>query len=166
LIDGTPATLTAGIDKGFDAAAHQDWETIHTLGTGIIAGLASTVNLSSNAASATETQVTSNDSQTVGQQLSFAVTAGGTYTVTKYVGVVTAPAAASAAAAQQQSAAAAAAGFDGTLGENTAAWQALWGTGGSTWPATPPWRPTSTPASSTATPGCGGRQRAWTSRPA
>ena len=127
LIDGAPATLTTGIAKGFDAAAHRDWETIQTLGTGIIAGLASTVNLSANAASATDTQVNSNDSQTVGQQLSFSVAAGSTYTVTKYVGVVTAPGAASAAAAaQQQSAAAAAAGFDGTLNENTAAWQALW----------------------------------------
>jgi len=127
LIDGTPATLTTGIAKGFDAAARQDGETIRTLGTGIIAGLASTVQLSANAASATDTQVTSSDSQTVGQHLSFGVTAGSTYTVTKYVGVVTAPDAASAAAsAQQQSAAAAAAGFDGTLSENTTAWQALW----------------------------------------
>ena len=127
LIDGTPATLTTGIASGFSAAAHQDWETIRTLGTGIIAGLASTVDLSANAAGATDTQVSSNDPQTVGQQLSFAVTAGGTYTVTKYVGVVTAPDAASAAAsAQQQSAAAATVGFDGALSENTAAWQALW----------------------------------------
>jgi trehalose/maltose hydrolase-like predicted phosphorylase len=127
LIDGTPATLTTGIAKGFNAGAHQDWETIQTLGTGIIAGLASTVGLSANAATATDTQVTSSDPQTVGQQLSFGVTAGSTYTVTKYIGVVTAPDAASAAtAAQQQSAAVAAAGFDNTLSENTTAWQALW----------------------------------------
>jgi trehalose/maltose hydrolase-like predicted phosphorylase len=127
LIDGTPATLTSGIAKGFDAAAHQDWEAIHTLGTGIVAGLASTVNLSANAATATDTQVSSNDSQTVGQRLSFAVTAGSTYTVTKYVGVVTAPSAASATtSARRQSAAAAAAGFGGMLSEDTAAWQALW----------------------------------------
>jgi trehalose/maltose hydrolase-like predicted phosphorylase len=127
LVDGTPATLTSGISKGFDAATHQDWETIKTLGTGIIAGLASTVNLSASAAGASDTQVSSTDAQTVGQQLSFPVTAGRTYTVTKYLGVVTAPSAASAAAsARRQSAAAAAAGFDGTLGENTTAWQALW----------------------------------------
>src|SRR5581483_1225202 len=112
MIDGTPATLTAGIARGFDAAAHRDWETIHTLGTGIIAGLASTVNLSANAGAVADRQVTSSDSQTVGQQLSFGVKAGGTYTVTKYVGVVTAASAASAAArARRQSAAAAAAGF-------------------------------------------------------
>src|SRR5205823_5527151 len=90
----------------------------------IIAGLASTVDLSANAASATDTQVSSGDSQTVGQQLAFAVTAGGTYTVTKYAGVATA--ASAAASARRQSAAAAAAGFDGMLRENTAAWQALW----------------------------------------
>jgi trehalose/maltose hydrolase-like predicted phosphorylase len=127
LIDGTPATLTTGIAKGFDAAAHRDWETVQTLGTGIIAGLASTVNLSANAGPVTDTQATDNDSQTVGQKLSFGVSAGATYTVSKYVGVITAPSAASAAAAaQRQSAAAAAAGFDGTLSENAAAWQALW----------------------------------------
>jgi trehalose/maltose hydrolase-like predicted phosphorylase len=127
LIDGAPATLTTGIAKGFDATAHRDWETIHTLGTGLIAGLASTVNLSANAGAVTDTQVSGSDSQTVGQQLSFGVTTGSTYTVTKYVGVVTAPGAASAAAAaQQQSAAAAAAGFAATLSENTAAWQKLW----------------------------------------
>lgn len=72
---------------------NRDGETIHSLGTGIIAGLASTVDLGGNAASATDTQVTSNDSQTVGQQRSFAVRAGATYTVTKYLGVVTGPAA-------------------------------------------------------------------------
>jgi trehalose/maltose hydrolase-like predicted phosphorylase len=127
LIDGTPATLTTGIAKGWDSAAHQDWETIQTMGTGIIAGLASTVKLSANAATVTDAKVAGSDSQTVGQQLSFGVTAGGTYTVTKYVGVVTAPGATGAvAAARQQSAAAAAAGFDGTLGKNAAAWQALW----------------------------------------
>ena len=127
LIDGAPATLTAGIARGFDAAAHRDWETIRTLGTGIIAGLASTVNLSANAGAVTDTQVTGSDSQTVGQQLSFGVSAGATYTVSKYVGVRTGPSAASAAAAaQRQSAAAAAAGLDGTLSENAAAWQALW----------------------------------------
>src|SRR5438270_11576190 len=40
-IDGTPATLTTGIARGSDPAKYQDWETIRTLGTGLIAGLAS-----------------------------------------------------------------------------------------------------------------------------
>jgi trehalose/maltose hydrolase-like predicted phosphorylase len=127
LIDGTPATLTTGIAQGFDAAAHRDWETIRTLGTGIIAGLASTVNLSANSGAVTDTRVRSRNSQTVGQRLSFGVSAGGTYTISKYVGVITASSAArAAAAARQQSAAAAAAGFDGTRSENAAAWRALW----------------------------------------
>jgi trehalose/maltose hydrolase-like predicted phosphorylase len=127
LIDGTPATLTTGIAQGWDTVAHQDWETIQTMGTGIVAGLASTVKLSANAGTVSDTKVAGGDAQTVGQQLSFGVTAGGTYTVTKYVGVVTASAATGAAAsARQQSAAAAGAGFDGARSENTAAWQALW----------------------------------------
>jgi trehalose/maltose hydrolase-like predicted phosphorylase len=127
LIDGTPATLTTGIAQGFDAAAHRDWETIRTLGTGIIAGLASTVNLSANSGAVTDTRVRSRNSQTVGQRLSFGVSAGGTYTISKYVGVITAPSAArAAAAARQQSAAAAATGFDGMRSENAAAWRGLW----------------------------------------
>lgn len=30
LIDGTPATLTTGVSKGWDTAARQDWETVET----------------------------------------------------------------------------------------------------------------------------------------
>jgi trehalose/maltose hydrolase-like predicted phosphorylase len=126
-IDGTPATLTTGIAKGRDAAAQQDWETIRTEGTGIIAGLASEVRLGSGVGQATDTPVAENDSQSVGQQLAFGVTAGHSYTVTKYVGIDTAgTASGAAAAARQQAASAAAEAFDGTLAENTTAWQALW----------------------------------------
>jgi trehalose/maltose hydrolase-like predicted phosphorylase len=126
-IDGTPATLTTGIAKGRDTAAQQDWVTIRTEGTGIIAGLASEVRLGSGVGQSTDTPVAENDSQSVGQQLAFGVTAGHSYTVTKYVGIDTAgTASGAAAAARQQAASAAAAGFDGTLAENTAAWQALW----------------------------------------
>jgi trehalose/maltose hydrolase-like predicted phosphorylase len=126
-IDGTPATLTTGATRGWDTTRRQDWETIRTEGTGIIAGLASQVELSPGAAGATDTPVRGSGSQTVGQHLTFGVTAGQRYTVTKYVGIVTAgTTSGAAAAARQQSAAAAAAGFTGTLAEDTAAWRALW----------------------------------------
>jgi trehalose/maltose hydrolase-like predicted phosphorylase len=126
-IDGTPATLTTGIAKGRDAAARQDWETIRTEGTGIIAGLASQVVLGPGAGQVTDTPVAGNGSQSVGQQLAFAVTVGHHYTVTKYVGIGTAGTApAAAASARRQAASAAAAGFGQALAENTAAWQELW----------------------------------------
>jgi trehalose/maltose hydrolase-like predicted phosphorylase len=126
-IDGTPATLTTGIAKGRDAAAQQDWETIRAEGTGIIAGLASQVVLGPGASQVTDTPVAGNDSQSVGQQLAFAVTAGHHYTVTKYVGIGTAGTApAAAASARRQAASAAAAGFGQALADNTAAWQELW----------------------------------------
>ena len=55
------------------------------------------------------------------------MTAGHSYTVTKYVAIETASTSAgAAAAARRQAASAASAGFTTTLAENTAAWQALW----------------------------------------
>jgi trehalose/maltose hydrolase-like predicted phosphorylase len=124
LIDGTPATLTTGITRGWDTKGHQDWESIRTEGTGLIAALASRLSLS---ATATDTPVTGTNPQSVGQRLTFGVTAGRSYTVTKYVGIDTAGTSSQAAAsARQQASAAAAAGFRGTLAENTAAWAALW----------------------------------------
>jgi trehalose/maltose hydrolase-like predicted phosphorylase len=142
LMDGTPATLTTGIAKGWDSAAREDWETVSTQGTNLVAGLASRVGLSPNAANATDTPV-SGGSQSVGQRLGFAVAAGQSYTVTKYVGIasgngvaaptsaepsasVNAASAADTAAARQQSGAAAASGFGGASAENAGAWQALW----------------------------------------
>jgi trehalose/maltose hydrolase-like predicted phosphorylase len=125
-IDGTPATLTAGVAKGWDAAHRQAWETIRTLGTGINAALASQVALT-GAGHAADAPVTGSSAQSLGQRLTFAVTAGRSYTVTKYVGIETAATAAGAAAsARRQAAAAAAEGFAGTLAENTAAWRPLW----------------------------------------
>jgi trehalose/maltose hydrolase-like predicted phosphorylase len=126
-IDGTPATLTTGVAKGSDAARQQDWVTVRTEGTGIIAGLASQLSLEPGAGQATDAPVAEPDPQSVAQRLTFAVTAGRSYAVTKFAGIATAgTASGAAAAARQQAAAAAAAGFAGTLAENTAAWAALW----------------------------------------
>ncbi|HEY9243544.1 MAG TPA: discoidin domain-containing protein [Streptosporangiaceae bacterium] len=126
-IDGTPATLTTGIARGSDPAKHQDWETIRTLGTGLIAGLASQLTLAPATGGTTDTPVSSPNPQTVGQQLSFSVSTGGSYTVTKYVGIDTAAdAGAAAASARQEAQSAAAGGYPKTLTENAAAWQGLW----------------------------------------
>jgi trehalose/maltose hydrolase-like predicted phosphorylase len=126
-IDGTPATLTTGLTQGRDTGLHQDWETISTLGTGLIAGLASQVDVTPNAANLTDTPVTGGGSQSVGQQLSFGVAAGQHYSVTKYVGIAVASTpAAAAAAASQQAASAADRGYATAGAENAAAWRTLW----------------------------------------
>jgi trehalose/maltose hydrolase-like predicted phosphorylase len=63
----------------------------------------------------------------VGQRLSFAVTSGQTYTISKYVGVVSSQSAADPiSAARGQAGSAAAAGFPALLVANRAAWARLW----------------------------------------
>jgi trehalose/maltose hydrolase-like predicted phosphorylase len=127
LMDGTPATLTTGVTAGWDTTAHRYWQAIRAKGTGLIAGLASQVVLGPGARQVTDTAGGSSSSQTVGQLIRFRVSSGHSYSVTKYVGIVTGPTAAAAtAAARQQSKAAAAAGFAGAVAENTAAWRPLW----------------------------------------
>ena len=127
LIDGTPATLTTGLSQGRDLASQQDWESIQTMGTGLVAALASRAVVGTGAANVADSAVTGGGPQTVGQRLSFGVTAGQTYTVTKYVGIAKAGGGAAALArARQQSSAAPAAGFGAVLAQNAAAWRKLW----------------------------------------
>jgi hypothetical protein len=83
---GWGATLTTQVGKGWVPAAHRDWVSVQTQGTNIDATIASQLGTSSNV-SATATEVDQMTNQSVGQQLAFPVTAGQTYTVTKYVGV-------------------------------------------------------------------------------
>ena len=65
--------------------------------------------------------------QTIGQQMSFPVTAGQTYTFTKYVGIDDSQDTATpVAAAQAEAAPAAANGYDAALTANQVAWAALW----------------------------------------
>jgi Glycosyl hydrolase family 65, N-terminal domain/NedA-like, galactose-binding domain len=119
LIDGTPATLTTGLSQGRDLASRQDWESIQTMGTDLIAALASRAIVGTGAANVTDAAVTGGGPQTVGQRLSFGVTQGQTYTVTKYVGIAKGGSGASAIArARQQSSAAASAGFGAALARN------------------------------------------------
>ena len=126
MIDGTPANLTTLVGKGADKAANTQWVTVQTEGTNIDATIASQLQTTKNV-HGTTAQLNPSDSQSIGQQLTFHVTAGQTYTFTKYVGVessqdTTDPM----TAAQAQASTAARAGFDTLRNENDAAWAALW----------------------------------------
>ncbi|MGB6163721.1 MAG: hypothetical protein WCF33_13795 [Pseudonocardiaceae bacterium] len=86
LIDGTPATATTLVTKGWNPEDHQLWETVRTQGLGVVAGLASQVRVSPEVPSVTDTPVGGGAGQTVGQRLAFPVTGNRTVTLTKYVG--------------------------------------------------------------------------------
>ncbi len=127
LIDGTPADLTSGLDTGHDASADRIWETVRTEGTGLVAGLASTVGLSASAGHPAARPVQGAGAQSVGQRFTFAVHAGQSYTATKYVGVATSTEVGDPlAVAQDQSAAAADLGFANLHAEDVVGWQRLW----------------------------------------
>ena len=79
-IDGTPATLTSQTGKGWDAGSRRDWVTVQTVGTGITATLASQLATSANV-TAPSTPTDQQTDQSVGQQVSFPVQAGKTYTL-------------------------------------------------------------------------------------
>jgi trehalose/maltose hydrolase-like predicted phosphorylase len=126
MIDGTPATLSTLVGKAADTTAHTAWVTVRTAGTGIDATIASRLQMTSNVRPTTSA-LNLSDPQSVGQQLTFPVTPGTTYTLTKYVGVVTSHDTANpASAAQSQESSAASTGLGGLLSENDAAWSALW----------------------------------------
>ncbi|HWE08931.1 MAG TPA: discoidin domain-containing protein [Solirubrobacteraceae bacterium] len=126
-IDGSPATLTNQVTKGFDAAQHQDYVEVVTQGTGIHAAIASRLTTSPNI-TATPVEVGAGADQSIGQQVTFPVTAGQSYTITKYVGVDDSQSAANpVSAAQAEAAAAASTGAAALMSANNAAWATLWG---------------------------------------
>jgi trehalose/maltose hydrolase-like predicted phosphorylase len=125
-IDGAPATLTDEAGKGFDPVAHQTFVDVRTQTLGVEAAIASRLATSTNV-TAQPTEVDATTAQTIGQQVSFAVTAGQTYTFTKYVGIDDSQDTATpVAAAQAHAAAGEAAGYDAALTANRVAWAALW----------------------------------------
>ena len=125
-IDGSPATLTDQVAKGFTPLERQTYVEVATQGTGIHAAIASRLTTSPNINSA-PTEVDFTASQSIGQQLSFPVVAGQTYTVTKFVGVDDSQAASDpVAAAKAETAGAATAGLPAVRAANDAAWAALW----------------------------------------
>ena len=125
VIDGTPATLSTQLDKGWSLSSRQDWVSVQAEGTKIAVAIASELGTSGDVTAIT-TRVDQNADQSVGQQVAFPVVAGRRYTLTKYVGVVSAPVADPVGAAQSQVRSAASMGFDRLVRANDAAWATLW----------------------------------------
>ncbi len=126
-IDGTPATLTTQIGKGWGTGSqHSDWVRVQTEGTKIDVTIASRLRVGANVR-AVSSQSDQSIGQSVGQRLSFPVRAGRGYVITKYVGVESSSDSADpTTAAQGQASSAAATGFASLLRANDAAWAALW----------------------------------------
>ena len=125
-IDGSPATLSTQKDKGWKSSTHSDWVDIQAMGTGIGVAIASQIVGSGNV-KATTTRVDQQADQSVGQQLTFPVSAGHTYLFTKFVGVESSlDTGTPTSAAQDQAKGAAASGFGALMAANAAAWTAIW----------------------------------------
>ena len=131
-IDGTPAVagppkhLTTQVAKGWDLPAHRDWVTVQTVGTRIGAALSTQLSVSPTVTAAS-VGADQGRAESVAQRLSLAVTAGHTYTVTKYVGIEDSQTTTDLlATAQSDATAAAAVGYAGLRAENDRAWVALW----------------------------------------
>jgi trehalose/maltose hydrolase-like predicted phosphorylase len=130
-IDGTPDTmvakgtpvLTRQVGKSWNPSLREDDVTVAALGTGVRASIASQLVPSTNI-TAPSTEADQGKAQSVAQRIRFRVTAGQTYTVTKYVGVSsTSP---TLAGAQAAAAAAAASPWRELLQQNAIAWASLW----------------------------------------
>ena len=130
-IDGTPDTevakgtpvLTRQVGKSWNPSLREDDVTVTALGTGIRASIASQLVPSANI-TAPSTEADQGKAQSVAQRIRFRLTAGQTYTVTKYVGVSsTSP---TLAGAQAAAAAAAASPWRELLQQNVIAWASLW----------------------------------------
>jgi trehalose/maltose hydrolase-like predicted phosphorylase len=125
-IDGTPADESTQVTKGWVTDSRRDWVEVQAEGTGIDAAIASQLQASANI-DATTTAVDQAVAQSVGQQLSFAVIAGRTYTITKYVAVESSQSSSDPAGlAQSQVASAGKAGLVALRRASDAAWSSLW----------------------------------------
>ena len=125
-IDGSPANLSTQEGKGWSSSTDSDWVDIQAMGTGIGVALASQIEEGGNV-NATATPVDQDTDQSVGQQLSFPVSAGHTYLLSKFVGVESSQDTGTPTpAAQNQAKRAAAMGFDALMAANNAAWAAIW----------------------------------------
>jgi trehalose/maltose hydrolase-like predicted phosphorylase len=126
LFDGTGAGLTEGWAEGHDAGAAETYVTVTALGTGITAALASRLELPIGVVARAD-ELATEQPRSAGVHAIFDVSAGTTYTVTKYVGTASSqdcddPHSTARAAA----AAAADAGWGDLLAEHEAAWADLW----------------------------------------
>jgi trehalose/maltose hydrolase-like predicted phosphorylase len=133
LIDGSPQALSGGtapvltnpVSSGNDAGARQQWVTIAAQTTGIQATIASQLGTSANVTGAV-TPV-AEPPESAAQQITFPVTEGQQYTITKYVGIGDSQDTGNTVAAALATASqAAAAGWDALVDANNAAWSQLW----------------------------------------
>jgi len=125
-IDGTAATLSTQLGKGWEADAHTDWVDVEATGTTTSVAIASKL-ASTPPVTAAPSPVEQTADQSVGQQVALHLVAGHTYTFTKYVGVDTSSGTRDpVATATHQAAAAASTGFPALLQANDAAWAKLW----------------------------------------
>ena len=125
-VEGKKAKLSAPVAAGAEAGAAGYWQTIKAVGTGLEATLADRTVPSANVAT-TAQPLASAKSHSIGQRLTFPVTAGQTYTLTKFVAVTDSQEEPDAAgAAREDAAQAAGLGYDALLAENAAAWAKLW----------------------------------------
>jgi trehalose/maltose hydrolase-like predicted phosphorylase len=122
-VENKPGGLTEGVAKGVEADG--GWETVRAVGTGVEATLADRLVASGNVA-ATSRQLEPKEPMSLGRRLQFPVTAGQTYTFTKYVDVESSEEAGTAAAARERAAVAAGLGWKALTAENAAAWAKLW----------------------------------------
>ena len=85
-IDGSPATLSDEAGKGFDAATHQTFVDVKTQTLGGRGGDRQPAPDERQRHRRAD-RGRRDQAQTIGQQISFPVTAGQTYTFTKFVGI-------------------------------------------------------------------------------
>ncbi|HEY2318863.1 MAG TPA: glycosyl hydrolase family 65 protein [Solirubrobacteraceae bacterium] len=125
-IDGAPATLSDEAAKGYVAARNQTFVEVRSQTLGVLAAIVSQLQTSPNV-TATPTEVDAAQAQSIGQQVSFPVSAGQSYTFTKYVGIDDSqdtpdPVSGAKAVAAE----AATAGYGAAVAGNDSAWAALW----------------------------------------
>ena len=125
LIDGTPATLTTGVAAGRNAAGKAIWESVRTAAPASPPRWRAGCRSPAPRPGWTPSPIPA--PQSIGQRAGLPVTAGRTYTVTKYIGVTSSQDAAKPTEAALQAAnAATASGYSALLAENTSAWSQLW----------------------------------------
>ncbi len=125
-IDGTPAGLSSQVTKGWAPDSQSDWVEVQAQGSGVDVAIASRLRTSANV-DATTADVDQSIDQSVGQELSFAVQAGDTYSFTKYVAVESSLSVFDpSATALANAGAAARAGLTALRRGNDAAWASLW----------------------------------------
>jgi trehalose/maltose hydrolase-like predicted phosphorylase len=125
-VEGKKAKLSTQVAGGWDADGAGYWQTIRAVGTGVEATLADRTVASANVAATTQ-PLDGSKHESIGRRVEFPVTAGQTYTLTKFVGVTDSTEGPGAAAAAREAASQAAGlGYRALREENAAAWAKLW----------------------------------------